>query len=115
MAKAFDETALLERIDGDIGFLAETVQMLEVDGRALMKEVQAALAAGDAPWVGRAAHAIKGMISNFCSPGVQDLALQVERAGKAGDCAAATVAAARLAPALEALIVELTQFANARS
>ncbi len=115
MAKAFDETELLERVDGDIGFLAETVQMLETDGRSLIKEVQTALAAGDAARVGRTAHTLKGMISNFCAPDVQSLALDVERAGKAGDCATAAVAATRLAPDLEALIGELGTFVKARS
>ena len=115
MAKAFDEQELLERVDGDISFLAETVQMLETDGHTLIKEIQTALATGDAARVGRTAHALKGMISNFCAPGVQSLALDVERAGKAGDCAAATVAAIRLAPGLEALIGELGAFIKARS
>ena len=115
MAKAFDEQELLERVDGDIGFLAETVQMLETDGRSLIKEIQTSLAAGDVASVGRTAHTLKGMISNFCAPAVQSLALDVERAGKAGDCAAAEAAAIRLAPGLEALIGELGMFIKARS
>jgi len=113
MAQAFDEAELLERVDNDVSFLADTVQMLEADAPALMKQVKAALAAGDAPAVGRTAHALKGMISNFCAPGAQSLALDVERAGKAGDCAAAA-AAARLEPCLEFLIAELGTFIKAR-
>ena len=115
MAQAFDEKELLERVDNDLPFLAETIQMLESDGRSLMNEVKTALAAGDAPSAGRTAHTLKGMISNFCSPNVQLLALEVERAGKAGDCTAAAAAAARLEPGLEALIAELVQFIQARS
>ena len=115
MAQAFDEEELLERVDNDLSFLTETVEMLESDGRSLMNEVKTALAAGDAPSVGRTAHTLKGMVSNFCSPNVQSLALEVERAGKAGDCAAAAAAAARLEPGLEALIAELVQFIQSRS
>src|SRR5690348_13581985 len=96
MAQAFDEKELLERVDGDLAFLAETVQMLEADCRSLMAQVNSALAAGDAPALGRTAHTLKGMISNFCAPGVQGLALEVEQAGKAGDCATAAAAAGRL-------------------
>jgi protein-histidine pros-kinase len=115
MAQRFNEQDLLERVDNDIGFLAETVEMLQSDGRSLVAGVKTAIAAADAPAVGRAAHTLKGMISNFCAAEVQALALEVERAGKAGDVAAAAQAAARLEPELEGLIGELAAFVQARS
>jgi HPt (histidine-containing phosphotransfer) domain-containing protein len=89
--------------------------MLETDGRSLMTDVNAAVAAGDAPAVGRTAHTLKGVISNFCAPAVHALALEVEKAGKAGDCPAAATAAARLESDLEVLIGELSAFAKARA
>ena len=115
MAQAFDEKELLERVDGDVEFLADTVQMLETDGRSLIAEVKVAIAAGDSPAIGRTAHTLKGMISNFCAPTLQELALNVEKAGKAGDCATAATAVARLEPDLESLIGELNAFVKARS
>ena len=115
MAQLFDEAKLMEHVDNDVAFLADTVQMLETDGRALMVELQTAVAAGDAPTIGRTAHTLKGMISNFCSPAVQTLALDVEKAGKADDGAGAAVASAKLEPELEGLIVELVAFVRARS
>lgn len=115
MAQLFDEAELMAHVDNDVAFLADTVQMLETDGLSLMVELKAAVVAGDAPAVVRTAHGLKGMISNFCSPAVQALALDVERAGKAGDGAAAAAASAKLEPALEALIVELAAFVRARS
>jgi HPt (histidine-containing phosphotransfer) domain-containing protein len=114
VGKTFDEAALLERVDGDVGFLDETVQMLEVDGQSLMRDVRAALAAGNAPAVGRTAHTLKGMISNFCSPTAQAAALAVEQAGKAGDLATAARAADALEQQLQDLIGELVQFVKAR-
>ena len=45
----FDEKELLDRVDNDWEFLAETVEMLETDGRALMAEIRRAADAGDAP------------------------------------------------------------------
>ncbi len=114
MGKTFDEQALMERVDGDVGFLDETVQMLQADGRSLMRDVRAALAAGDAPAVGRTAHTLKGMISNFCSPTAQAAALAVEQAGKAGDLAAAATAADGLEQQLRALIGELVEFVRTR-
>ncbi len=115
MAQTFDEKELLERLDHDVSFLAETVQMLETDGRVLMGQVKEALSAGDAPGVGRAGHALKGMISNFCAPVVQSLAADIERAGKDGDCAAGAATTVKLEPALEALINELGAFVKSRS
>ena len=115
MAQLFEEAELMERVDDDVEFLADTVQMLESDGRALMVELKTAVASGDAPAIGRTAHTLKGMISNFCAPAVQTLALDVEQAGKAGDGAGAAAASAKLEPGLEALIVELVAFVRARS
>src|SRR3954470_17855601 len=105
----------MERIDADVEFLADTVQMLQTDGRALMVELKAAVASGDAPAIGRTAHTLKGMISNFCSPAVQTHALEVEKSGKAGDGAGAAAASAKLEPELEALVVELVAFVRSRS
>ena len=115
MAQLFDEAELMEQVDNDVAFLADTVQMLETDGRALMVELRTAVASGDAPAIGRTAHTLKGMISNFCSPAVQTLALDVEKAGKAGDGAGAAAASAKLEPGLETLIVELVAFVRAKS
>ena len=115
MAQLFDEAELMERVDDDVAFLAETVQMLETDGRALMVELKTAVASGDAPSIGRTAHTLKGMVSNFCSPAVQTLAFDVEKAGKTGDGTGAAAASAKLEPELEALIVELVAFIRARS
>ena len=68
MSQVFDEQELLERIDGDWDFLGETVQMLASDGPELIRQLRDAVASGNAPEVGRLAHSLKGMISNFCSP-----------------------------------------------
>ena len=115
MPQLFDETELLARVDNDVAFLAETVEMLQTDGRALLADVNRAIAAGDAAGVGRAAHALKGMVSNFCAPAAQESALQVERLGKSADLAAARAAASTLGANLEALIAELNSFLQSRS
>ena len=115
MANRFNEQELLDRVDNDTAFLAQTVEMLQSDGRSLMVQVKTAIAAADAPTVGRTAHTLKGMISNFCAPAVQALALEVEMAGKAGGVAIASEAIARLEPELEGLITELAAFLEAKS
>jgi HPt (histidine-containing phosphotransfer) domain-containing protein len=107
MAHLFDETELLERIDNDWEFLNDTVEMLAEDGPALVQEIRQAALTGDAATVSRAAHALKGMIANFCAPAPQATALEVERMGKAGDLGAAPTAIDTLATQLHALTCEL--------
>ena len=114
MPPAFDQTQLLDRVGNDMDFLAETVEMLASDGRTLVSEIRAAIAAGDAPALGRSAHALKGMISNFCAPAAQDAALAMEKLGKSGDLAAAPRAADALGTQVESLITELQKFVGAR-
>ena len=106
----FDETELLARVDNDREFLAETVEMLATDGRALMDEVRRATAAGDAQALGRSAHTLKGMISNFCASESQASAFELERLGKSGDLSAAPAVLGKLEAQLESLIAALTEF-----
>jgi two-component system, sensor histidine kinase and response regulator len=115
MSQVFDEKELLDRIDNDWEFLAETVQMLSTDGRALMAEVRRALDACDAAALGRAAHTLKGMISNFCSPTTQASAFAVENIGKEGDLSSAPEAVTVLETDLDALIAALNDFVSTRS
>jgi len=115
MPRAFDPNELLERVDNDWDFLAETVEMLANDGRALMAEVRRAAGSGDADAVGRAAHTLKGMISNFCSPAAHAAALAVEQIGKSGDLSRVTAAVETLENALSTLIEDLTGFVSTRA
>ena len=93
-------------------FLGETVQMLLIDGRKLMAEIRRAADSADAAAVGRAAHTLKGMISNFCSPGTHTHALAVERMGREQDLTAAPPALDALETSLDALIEDLNDFLN---
>lgn len=110
MPRAFDERELLERIDNDWEFLDETVQMLSADGPALVGEIREAAGRGDAPAVGRTAHALKGMVSNFCAPATHASALKVEQIGKAGDLSPVPALLDQLESQLSALIADLTDF-----
>ena len=110
MPSTFNPAELLERVDNDQEFLRETVEMLASDGPQLLDEVRRAADAGDAAGAARAAHTLKGMISNFCSPGAQAAALAVEQLGRAGDLAALPPAVETLEVRLRALIAELTDF-----
>jgi len=115
MSQVFDDQELLERIDDDWDFLSETVQMLSSDGPKLIGQIRAATAAGDAAGVGRAAHSLKGMVANFCSPATQAAALEVETIGKSGDLSGAAGAVDVLAVRVDALIAALHDFVATRT
>jgi HPt (histidine-containing phosphotransfer) domain-containing protein len=108
--RAFDQAELLERVDNDWDFLAETVQMLRDDGPTLLEEIRRSTAANDAAAVGRAGHALKGMISNFCASQTHAAAFAIEKIGKSGDLAQAPVAIETLEQSLQTLIADLTDF-----
>ena len=115
MPRSFDERELLERVDNDWDFLEETVAMLASDGPALMEETRRAAGSGDAPALARASHALKGMISNFCSPAAHEKAAAVEHIGRGGDLSPAPPALDALQRDLSALIADLNEFVSTRA
>lgn len=115
MARMFDEAELLGTVDNDLEFLAETVGMLAADGPPLVARIRDAIAAGDAGTVGGAAHTLKGMVANFCAPGVRARALELERMGRSGALDAAAPAVDAADRELRELIDELHVFLRARA
>jgi HPt (histidine-containing phosphotransfer) domain-containing protein len=115
VATTFDEAALLERVDHDVEFLAETVQMLRAEGPPLVEGIRRALAEGDAASMGRFAHALKGMVSNFCAAQTQASAHEVEMLGKSGNLSSAPPAVQALEQQLDTLTGELLHFIGAQS
>jgi len=80
-----DQEALLDRVDGDLEFLEETIELLESDGRSLVEQLKAASAAGDQDGLVSNAHMLKGMVSNFCADSVQRAAEEIEHAARKGE------------------------------
>lgn len=105
MTEAFDKQELLDELDGDTGFLAESVELFESDAPTLLEQIRDAVDRGDAGAVAVAAHTLKSMIGNFCAPLAFDAVLDVEALGRAGDLAECN---ARVV-AMEAEIVRLQQ------
>ncbi len=84
MSNAFDEDALMERVEGDVEFLDETIAMLDEDSPALLAEIYAAVGSGDAASLIKPAHALKGMLSNFCAAPAETAARELETMGREG-------------------------------
>ena len=92
MSDAFDEEALMDRVDGDVEFLEETIALLDEDSPALLEQIRTAVASRDAANLVKAAHALKGMLANFCAELAETAARDLETMGRneqLGDAAAA--------------------------
>ena len=115
MPLPFDQKELLEKVDNDIEFLTETIQMLASDGPPLMKEIRRASDWKDAAALAKSAHTLKGMISNFCAAGALACAAEVEAIARKGDLSRAPVAVDELEIALDTLITALNEFVATRT
>ena len=91
MNDAFDQQGLLEELDGDLEFLAESVEILDEDSAKLLKELRQASHDQDAETVAKTAHTLKSMVGNFVAGPAFEAALAVEKAAKEGDLAPAAI------------------------
>ncbi len=82
MSDVLDPNALMDRVDGDLEFLEETIAMLDEDSPALLDQIHAAANAGDAAALVRPAHALKGMLANFCAERAETAARELEIRGR---------------------------------
>lgn len=82
MSEVFDEQALMDRVDGDLEFLEETISMLDEDSPDLLCQIQEAAAQVDADAVVGPAHTLKGMLANFCASSAETAAREVEMMGR---------------------------------
>ena len=76
----FDDT--LQRVDGDLDLLAEIAGLFLSDAPAMLADITAAVAAGDALEVSRTAHRLKGSLLTFGAPNAADaecLAAETDR------------------------------------
>jgi HPt (histidine-containing phosphotransfer) domain-containing protein len=92
MDNILDKAELFRRIDEDMGFLAETVQIFNEDSPEFLSTIRDAIRRQDAPALASAAHTFKGMAANFCAKVAVDAALALEMMGKNGDLTGAAQA-----------------------
>jgi len=104
-AFSFDET--LQRVDGDLDLLAEIAGLFVSDAPAMLADITAAVAAGDANEVSRTAHRLKGSILTFGAPSAAGAALRLEQNGRVGDLTTARADVEYLAAETERLRIEL--------
>jgi CheY-like chemotaxis protein len=95
--------AFLAGLGGDAELARKLVDIFVAQSTMLMDRVTAALEAGDAVELRRAAHALKGTISNFPAGPARALAARMERLGQDGDLDAARDTRAALEHELDRL------------
>ena len=110
MSDPFDREALLDQIDGDLEFLKETVGMLDADSPALLEEIRAAAASGDASALIKPAHTLKGMVANFHAGPAEKAARGLEKMGREGQLDSADAAVEELVREMQRLKEALRRF-----
>jgi CheY-like chemotaxis protein len=82
---ALDEAALLERFKGDARLAAKLARLFLDDQPRLMTNIEQAVARRDPAKLARAAHALKGAVSNFAAPRAAAAAGKLEALAWAGN------------------------------
>jgi PAS domain S-box-containing protein len=116
-----DREGLLARMEGDAELLGELVRLFVGDVPVRLGEIAVALAAGDAPRLRQAAHAVKSAVSNFVTghggsgPAAEAItaAQRLEELAARGDLGAAAGACRALEEAVARLRDELLSLAPA--
>lgn len=107
-----DCAVALERLGGDEALLREVAGLFLEEYPMLMTEIRLAAQIRDADALQRAAHSMKGSVSNFGADGVYQAAFALERKGRAGDLEALDPCIDRLACALEHIHPALVALAH---
>ncbi len=109
-ADVMDWNAAVKHLEGDVELLKEIAQVFLDQSPALLSVMREAAETGDNKALERAAHTIKGSVSNFAAKGAFDAAHQLENIGRRGDLSSVEEAFSiledeieRLKPALVAL------------
>jgi len=84
-----DRAALLSRLEGDVRLLTEIVDLFLETAPRLMRDIKEALQSKNAGKLERAAHTLKGAVSNFGARPAFEAAFQMEQHGRRGDLRAA--------------------------
>ncbi|HYP09749.1 MAG TPA: Hpt domain-containing protein [Bryobacteraceae bacterium] len=80
-----DRAVILDRVGGDEELLREITAIFLEEYPSLIDEIQAAAGAGDAKRLERAAHSLKGSVSNFGAQGPTQAAYKLETMGRRGE------------------------------
>ncbi len=103
-AGVIERDEVLARFGGDVGFLASSFELFRSNYPSLIGALRNAVSGGDPSAVERAAHTVKGSVSNFGARAVTAAALRLEIMGRERNLAGAQEALSRLEAEVECLL-----------
>jgi two-component system, sensor histidine kinase and response regulator len=106
---------MLSRLDGDTELATELATIFIDEYPRMLARLRGAVAAGSADEVRRAAHALKGSVSNFIDGGPTATAFELETMGRNGQLDGTAAILDRLEQEIVALTVCLQDFQSKRT
>ncbi|MGB7023662.1 MAG: PAS domain S-box protein [Candidatus Acidiferrales bacterium] len=110
ISDSLDSAALLERVQGDRGLLAEIVQLFENGLPEILQTLRESIAREDATGIARIAHTLKGSVGNFGRGSAFRAIEEMESFAKENDMARTTEAFVVVESELKELLVTLEPF-----
>ena len=112
MTGPIDETAFAETVamvGGDVGFVRDLVAEYRADGTTRVADMRAALVAGEAEDLRRAAHTLKGSSASLGALDLADACRAIEIAAHEGQLAGLETAVASVASQFDAVVAALEE------
>ena len=109
-ASLFDPQHLLTQIDNDFDLLKEIVELFVSDSEVRISDIRDSIARQDCEALHRAAHTLKGAVSNFGAQPVFAASLELETMGREEDLSRAADVLPDLEQKLESLRQALSEF-----
>ena len=109
---AFDPSATLGRVQNDLVFLKEIIQLFAAESSSLLNEVRQSIQRSDAALLERSAHTLKGAVANFGAKPAFEAAYRLEVMGQQSKFARAAEACIELEKEIGRLNQALAQFAR---
>jgi two-component system sensor histidine kinase/response regulator len=106
-----DRTSILDRVGGDEELLRDITAIFLEEYPELISEIRAATETADAERLERAAHSLKGSVSNFGAAAATRAAFQLEMLGRKGQLEPAPRALNDLLSEFRLLLPELERLA----
>jgi CheY-like chemotaxis protein len=110
--EVFNHAAALHQMEGNEELLADIIQLFLGDLPTRMTAIEAAAAAGDAPSLRNAAHALKGALGYLAAHRAREAARRLEELGAAGDAASAPAALDAFRVEIDRLTAQLEPLAT---
>jgi HPt (histidine-containing phosphotransfer) domain-containing protein len=109
---AFDVNATLGRVQNDLAFLREIIELFAGESETLLNEVRQSIQSSDAVMLERSAHTLKGAVANFGAKPAFDAAFRLESMGQQSKFARAPEACTELEKEIARLNQALAQYSR---